>query len=104
MNEDYYKEKKDKRNDFILGVLINVGVAFGAACIYAIIYMAQIGQATNLVKTIAITVAVILTAVVDYILIKRYLKKRRYLAIGMITGIIVPLLILGTCSPFLFNF
>ena len=98
-----HSEKQEKRKDFFLGFLLNIGIIVVAGYIYWIIDYINLYNDNNMMKTIEIIVVGILIVIVEFILIKRYLKKRRYLAIGMITGIIIPLLIIGTCSPFLFN-
>lgn len=101
MNE-YYQNKEDKTADFIKGFFINVGIGAVAFCLYWIFYAIGLGS-SNISKGIAISIVIILLAIIEFLLIKKHLKTRRYIAIGMIVAIVVPLLVVGACSPLFFS-
>lgn len=103
MNENY-QNKEDKTSDFVIGFFINVGIIVAAFCLYWVFYAIGLDTGlSNISKGIAISIVLILLAIIEFLLIKKHLKARRYIAIGMIVAFIVPLLVFGACSPFLFS-
>lgn len=103
--EDYYQDKRQKRNDFWLGFLINFVVAvfaFSLATIIFFIYydLSQPAKPNaDLISGIGLSIAIILVAIPEFYFIRKHLKKRRYIAIGMISSLVIPLLIIGACTP-----
>ena len=99
--DEYYDTKKKKVWDFILGV---IGFLIGNVIIYFIIFsifrliLSLMYPNTITIEQIsaAMTLAIILAINVT-IVISSFKKGRRYIAIGMISGIFIPLLIFGAC-------
>jgi len=101
--EDYYQQRGDKIRDFILGFILNFLIALGAMFGLGMIFATGLGVNT-VMKILIIAGATILLTIVEVRIIKQYLKQRRYVAIGLIVGIVFPLLVIGTCSPLIFAF
>lgn len=109
--EDYYQDKKKKRKDFLLGFLVSFGLAIIGFLLAWLIkdlgmndeWSSPEGPFSSLLmKIVGLVILVLLVGIPEYILIKKYLKERRYIAIGMISGIIIPLLVVGACTPLAF--
>lgn len=98
-----YPTIRKKVGHFLLGVLINliVTVVFYAsywAVFYLIAPVADnaVGAARMLlIGGILIPIVFILT---ESVLIRKYLRSKRYIGIGLITSLIIPLLTTGFCS------
>ena len=89
--------KNNDKKDFTLGCTINVVI--GIAMLFILIFITM--QAKS-IANILFTIAVVLFIVSEIILIVKIFKKYRYIAIGLICGLVVPLLIIGSCAS-LFN-
>lgn len=105
--EDYYQNKKQKRNDLLKGILINLitGIAISILYLFDTWALSAI-KPENIAKTVGIIAIVIMAVaafIFEFILIRKYFKGRRYIAIGMIVALVLPLLAFGACSPFLMN-
>lgn len=105
--EDYYENKRQKRADFIEGLLINLVVGVIAGILYlggwTLTDMLDNTTTRLILRIILIAVIVTLVALYEVQKIRKYLRNRRYIAIGMIVGLILPLLVVGTCSPMMFT-
>ena len=105
--EDYYQNKKLKRNDFLKGVLINLIVSVIVASLYFIV-MALLSSidgdlGNKIIAGMVMAVLILAVLIYEIISISKHLKGRRYIAIGMIVAIVLPLLAFGACSPFLID-
>jgi hypothetical protein len=104
--EDYYKTKRQKQSDFFTGFFTNMLVALIAGVIcgifWGLISLIEAKTVTYVLDGIAIALVVAALAIYEIRTIKKHLKERRYIAIGMISALILPLLVVGTCSPFIF--
>jgi hypothetical protein len=89
------------RSDFIKGFFLNVGIAIAVIIIYFFFFGFGLNKSIVL-EIIAVSIVIITVGIIEFILIRRYLKERRYVAIGMIVALIIPLLVIGACSPILF--
>ena len=105
--EDYYKTKRQKQSDFFTGFLTNMLVALiaGAICLAFLGLISLIDARTvkYVLGGVALALVVAALAIYEIRTIKKHLKERRYIAIGMISALILPLLVVGTCSPFIFT-
>ncbi|PTN09596.1 hypothetical protein [Mangrovibacterium marinum] len=100
--EDYYQQKGNKVKDFILGFILNFAIAMAAGFGLGILLFGA-GLIDSLMLTILVlTVSIVLLTIVEVKVIKSFLKERRYIGIGLIVGIVFPLLVVGTCSPIIF--
>ena len=103
--EDYYRDKKQKQNDFLKGLLINfiVGVIVVAIywAVFGILELAGAGGKTagRIISWITIGVLVVLVIIYEFRHIRKHMKTRRYIAIGMLVALVLPLLAFGACSP-----
>lgn len=52
---------------------------------------------------VVVALAIVILVFLEIKIIKMYLKQRRYIAIGLIVGIVFPLLVVGACSPLIFS-
>ncbi|RKD90446.1 hypothetical protein BC643_0786 [Mangrovibacterium diazotrophicum] len=100
--EDYYQQKGRKVIDFLLGFIMNFGIALAVMFGLGILFVA--GLATvKLTHILIISITIIGLTLLEISIIRKYLKQRRYIAIGLIVGIVFPLLVVGTCSPLIFS-
>ena len=94
--ENYYQNKKQKRNDLLRGILHNfiVGIVVGFIYFGFLIFSATF-ENQNVVRIVTITLASILflgLLYYEFKVIRKHLKGRRYIAIGMIVALVLPLL------------
>lgn len=104
--EEYYQNNRQKRADFITGLIINLVVGVIAGVIYLGSYLLLTGldvTIRRIIMGVITAVIVSLVAIYEVWKIRKHLKQRRYIAIGMIVGLIIPLLAVGTCSPLVFD-
>ena len=103
---DYYQDKKQKQNDFWKGFLTNLIVGLIAAGLYFVLwgltFLFDAKTVKHVIRGIAIAIIVTVLAIYEIRTIRRHLKERRYIAIGMIAALLIPLLAVGTCSPLIF--
>ena len=103
--EDYYQDKAKKRKDLLNGVLHNlvVGVVVAGLYFFILLFAESLESDTfRRVFGIAIVVlGVIGLFIYEFIVIRKHLKGRRYIAIGMIIALVLPLLAFGACSPWI---
>jgi hypothetical protein len=108
--EDYYQDKKQKRNDLLLGILISFCLAIAGIFLGWLVLAFGLGGDfsrefaegpfnTPLMRAIAFVIIFLLIGIPEFLLIRKHLKKRRYIAIGMISAIILPFLVVGVCTP-----
>jgi len=100
--EDYYQQRGKRVKDFLLGFILNFGVALAVGIGFGILFTAGLLEVRFMHYVIVALVVVVLTFL-EVRIIKSYLKQRRYIAIGLIVGIVFPLLVVGTCSPLIFS-
>jgi ACR3 family arsenite efflux pump ArsB len=102
--EDFYKDQKQKRNDLLKGILHNFIVGIVAGFIYfGILIFTATFDSQNVIRLVTIILASILFISLVYYEfkeIRKHLKGRRYIAIGMIVALVLPLLAFGACSQF----
>ena len=88
------KYPHNKFVDAIIGIFINLFICALAFNIYLVL--------NGLDSKFALVTTIILFVVFDFFVIRKLLKARKFIAIGMIIAIFIPLLIvlliIGTCS------
>jgi len=92
MAEDYYTTTGKKVGDFGKGFFLNIGIGIVASLLVSYL---------SIITSISIigTIISILFFVMDVFLIIRFFKEnRRYIAIGMLSSLIIPLLLFGACT------
>ncbi len=104
--EDYYQNKTQKRKDLLNGVLHNliVGVIVASLYFFILIFLGDPMESNTFGKVFRIAIVglgVIGVFIYEFIVIRKHLKGRRYIAIGMIIAIVLPLLAFGACSPWI---
>ncbi len=100
--EDLYQQKGSKTRDFIIGFFINIGIAAATFASYFMFY--ALGMTNSKGTTIAvISMGILFMFLLQFYLIRKYLRERRYIAIGLISAIVFPLLVVGTCSPLFYS-
>jgi cytochrome c biogenesis protein CcdA len=107
--EDFYQDKKQKRIDFVKGILTNLVVGFLTGVVYLgitvfMFFLTNLIELEIVVRIVGVALVAILAVIVfiyEYREIRKHLKDRRYIAIGMIVALVLPLLALGACTPIL---
>jgi len=98
---DYYQTTTIKVIDFFIGFFLNIFIAaihYGSYWLmYLILDELNLDRNDILIAIIPVLLAILLI-VIEYKLTKNFFKKRRYLAIGMLSALILPLLVTGFCS------
>lgn len=101
MLEDYYNTKEKKVKDFFKGFFLNICIAIAHFLVYwlffYVINILRLSASEGAKVSITVLLG-ILIILIEYLLIKHFFKKRRYIAIGMLAGLILPLLVTGFCS------
>jgi type IV secretory pathway VirB6-like protein len=99
--EDNYTNTNQKVKDFFKGFFLNIGIGavhFGLYCLlFWIISALRIADSMAVTLVISILL-VILIVVVEFILIRHFFRTKRYVAIGMLSSLLLPLLVTGYCS------
>jgi len=102
-----YQDKHQKLVDFLKGLLINLIAGVAVCAIYLLFMFLLLNFESDTVNRIlaGIVVAALVLGVFifEFNLIRKHLKGKRYIAIGMIVALVLPLLAFGTCSTFLFD-
>jgi hypothetical protein len=92
---DYYTDRASKVGDFCLG-FFGVGLALvGVAVVVVPIAMSLASRHGEYVGGISSIVGFVLFLVG---IVEAFRKGRRYIAIGMLSLILVPVLLVGTCA------
>ncbi len=100
--EDYYQQTGKKVIDFILGFIINFAIAMALGFGLGILLFGAGLVNSMAVKILVLTVSIIVLTIIEIIVIRKFLKERRYIGIGLMVGIVFPLLVVGFCSPIFF--
>lgn len=100
--EEFYQNKGDKTKDFITGFALNFAIAMAAALTYWVLFLLGLAN-TQFTRIVGVSLILIAVVWLEVFLIRKHLKGRRYIAIGLIAAIVFPLLVVGTCSPLLFS-
>ena len=106
MTQEYYNTPNKKVADFSKGFFFNILIGIVVTAINVFIGVSNMSgtgpiSITNKIIGVVVLVALIL---LEVILLKKYFKERRYLAIGLLSSLILPLLVAGACSiSFLFQ-
>jgi hypothetical protein len=101
MAKDYYDTQKKKTLDFFKGFFLNAGIAFVHFWVY--LMCAYILTSLKLADSRPVVISVILLLgiliiFVEYFIIRHFFGTRRYIGIGMLASLILPLLVTGFCS------
>jgi hypothetical protein len=98
VEKDYYDTTSKKVVDFSKGFFLNIviGVVVTVINFYT---GAAIFDSSPTIITRLIGIAVPLTVIpLEIFLIRHFFKQKRFIAIGMLSSLILPLLVTGTCS------
>lgn len=97
--ENNLDNTKNKTSDIFKGVFINIAIALGAFISYWLIALISNMNLGRNGAALSVLLIVVVLIYVEYYYIRKYLKEKKYVAIGMIIAIVFPLLVIGTCSP-----
>jgi hypothetical protein len=100
MAQDYYNTQNKKTADFSKGFFFNVLIGIIVIAINFFIGASNMSGTGGISITNKIIGVVVLLAVIflEVVLLKKYFKERRYIAIGLLSSLILPLLVSGACS------
>ena len=91
-----YKDSLGKVVDFFLGIFLNICIGIVYFCLSLLSY--GISSIVNNSSLQIITIILIIVLVcVEWGFFRYFFKGRRYIAIGMLACILVPLLLFGLC-------
>ena len=104
--QDFYKRSSQKVWDFIKGFIGNCLVAilyFGIYWLVALFLESYHTEKPSYLWSSLSIVLPVLLIIFEVWLIKNFLKFRRYIGIGMLSSLMLPLLVSGACSLVFFN-
>ena len=91
---------------FLLGVIINIGITIGL--MFLIGWVMELFSidwlhggspgGTLFTRGLVMLIIVVLFFAIEIFMIKTSLKKKKYLGVGLIASLILPLLLTGLCS------
>ncbi len=96
--EDNYTNTNQKVKDFFKGFFLNIGIG---AIILVINFFtgAAIFESSPTLTTRIVGIIVPLVFIpLEIFLLRRFFKEKRYIAIGMLSSLLLPLLLTGFCS------
>lgn len=94
IEEEYYKERKDKVIDFIIGFFGIWGLYTLLSVLSGLILLSLGTDAGIFIFSIPIFLLLIISIIAVIISFK---KNRRYIGIGIMASYIIPLLLVGAC-------
>ena len=95
-NVDIYAEPSKKTTDFIIGFFLNIVIGGLHFSLYWLAYV--IVNFFNSSRAITTILLIVIICSVEWIVIRHFFKSRRYIAIGMLASLLLPLLVTGFCS------
>ena len=90
-------EENNKKTDFAFGCLINM-IILGV-----IVFFLKLFTSDNLNPSIFGPILFLLVLITETYLLIKFYKVKKYIAIGMVVFIIIPLLVFGSCSVLLIS-
>ena len=96
--KEYYNTTKKKVWDFIRGFFLNIIIGIIATIINFITGASIFERDPTIISRIIGVIVPLIFIVLEIILLKKYFKEKRFIAIGMLSSLILPLLLVGFCS------
>ena len=97
-NIDRYKEPRKKTIDFIIGFFLNIVIGAGHFSLYFLLYGVANSFSGNGMSMVVTVLLIALITSVEWFTIRHFFKNRKYIAIGMLASLLLPLLVTGFCS------
>jgi len=98
--KDYYSDSGGKVKDFFigLGILYGIYLAFNivSQSILELIYFV-IPYSSSFFGINQFFIYAIIPLVIAILIERKYFKERRYVRIGMISAVVIPIIIFGAC-------
>ena len=94
-----------KAKEFLIGFFSNIFIGifhFGLYWLFAFLLELMDLNKNKVALLITSILLVIMIASLEFFLIRYFFKTKRYIAIGMLSSLLLPLLVTGYCS-FVFN-
>ena len=95
-NGDVYKNSGEKVVDFFLGIFLNIFIGIVYFSLSLLTYGVANAIHHSSLQIITIILIIVLVCI-EWAILRRFFKGRRYIAIGMLACILVPLLLFGLC-------
>lgn len=93
-----YKDDSEKTTDFVKGLGLGFLILLAMIVISTISLLLLDEYAASEVAPVSVIILALGQIIGVILIINRFFKTRRYIAIGMLSLLIIPLLILGTCG------
>jgi hypothetical protein len=96
--QDYYNTANKKVIDFFKGFFLNIGIGAILLVVNFATGMINFGGSVTLLTRIMGIIVPLIFISLEIFLIKKFFMGKRYIAIGMLSSLLLPLLLAGFCS------
>lgn len=93
-----YNTPGTKTNDFIKGFFLNIGIGAGHFALYWFFYIIIEPFKNDSPRWIITILLIGMIIFVEWFTIKHFFRTKRYIAIGMLASLLLPLLVTVFCS------
>ncbi len=105
--EDKYTSTNQKIGDFATGFFLNILIIIVFIQFYSVIGVFLVdfipnNSFSNIISNIIGIILIILIFITEFFIIKYYFKTKRYVAIGILSSLLLPLLLTGFCTIIFF--